>query len=172
MATRKKAKGKAKRKKTSVTKAGPRRKTATVRKTKTTRKKAVKKAPLRRASPKKTRLAAKTAVKPMPISPPAQPEAVRPTPSLPAQPAPPGERIGVVTHYYSHLSVATIRLESGTLRVGDVIHIRGRTTDFSQKVESLEVNHASATEVGPNDDFGLKVVEHAREHDVVFKVRS
>jgi len=55
---------------------------------------------------------------------------------------------------------------------GDVIHIRGHTTDFSQKVESLEVNHASATEVGPNDDFGLKVVEHVREHDVVFIVRS
>ena len=89
-----------------------------------------------------------------------------------AQPAPPGERIGVVTHYYSHLSVATLRLESGTLRVGDVIHIRGHTTDFTQKVESLEVNHAEVAEVGPNDDFGLKVVEHAREHDIVYKVRS
>ena len=55
-------------------------------------------------------------------------------------------------YYYSHQSVATIRLEFGTLRVGDVIHIRGHTTDFSQKVESLEVNHALATEVGPNDD--------------------
>ena len=31
----------------------------------------------------------------------------------------------VVTHYYSHLSVATLRLDSGPLRVGDVIHIRG-----------------------------------------------
>src|SRR5215472_13073287 len=91
--------------------------------------------------------------------------------TLPAQPAPPGERIGVVTHYYSHLSVATLRLDSGTLRVGDVIHIRGHTTDFTQKVESLEVNHAPVTEVGPNDDFGLKVVEHVREHDVVYKVR-
>ena len=172
MATRKKAKGKAKRKKTPVTKAATRKKTTTVRKTKTIRKKAAKKAPLRRALPKKARPTAKAAVKPTPVSPPAQPEAVRPTPSLPAQPAPSEERIGVVTHYYSHLSVATIRLESGTLRVGDMIHIRGHTTDFSQKVESLEVNNAPATEVRPNDDFGLKVVEHAREHDVVFKVRS
>ena len=56
--------------------------------------------------------------------------------------------------------------------VGDVIHIRGKTTDFSQTVESLEVNHAPVTDVGPNEEFGLKVVEHAREHDVVFKVRS
>ena len=170
MATRKK--GKAKRKKTPVTKAATRRQSRTVRKTKTIRKKSAKKAPLRRASPKKARPTAKAAVKPVPVSPAAQPEAVKPTPSLPPQSALPGERIGVVTHYYSHLSVATIRLESGTLRVGDVIHIRGHTTDFSQKVESLEVNHAPATEVGPNDDFGLKVVEHVREHDVVFKVRS
>src|SRR5215813_13692838 len=42
---------------------------------------------------------------------------------------------------------------------------------FQQRVESLEVNHAPVTEVGPNDDFGLKVVEHVREHDVVYKVR-
>jgi len=173
MATRKK--GKAKRKKTPVTKVATRKKTTTVRKPKTIRKKAAKKAPLRRVSPKKARPTAKAAVKPTPVSPRAQAEAIRPKPSLAAQPAPPeepGELIGVVTHYYSHPSVATIRLESGTLRVGDEIHIRGHTTDFSQKVESLEVNHAPATEVGPNDDFGLKVVEHVREHDVVFKVRS
>jgi hypothetical protein len=56
------------------------------------------------------------------------------------------------------------------LRVGDVIHVRGHTTDFSQKIDSLEVNHAPVTEVRPNEEFGLKVVEHAREHDVVFKV--
>jgi hypothetical protein len=170
MAARKK--GKATRKKTPVTKAATRRKATTVRKTKTIRKKSAKKAPLRRASAKKAKPIAKAAVKPTPISPPAQITAVRPTPSPPAQPAPPGERIGVVTHYYSHLSVATVGLESGALRLGDMIHVRGHTTDFSQKIESLEVNHAPATEVGPNDDFGLKVVEHAREHDVVFKVRS
>ncbi len=61
---------------------------------------------------------------------------------------------------------------SDSLRVGDMIHIQGHTTDFKQKVVSLQVNHAPATELGPKDDFGLKVVEHAREHDVVFKVRS
>jgi translation elongation factor EF-1alpha len=86
--------------------------------------------------------------------------------------APAEERIGVVTHYYNHLSVAIMRLESGTLRVGDMIHMRGQTTDFTQRVESLEVDHAPATEVRPSDDFGLKVIEHAREHDVVFKVRT
>jgi hypothetical protein len=78
-----------------------------------------------------------------------------------------------VTHYFSHLSVAILQLEPGTsLRLGDAIHIVGHTTDFSQKVESLEVDHAPVTEVGPKDDFGLKVTDHAREHDVVYKLRS
>jgi len=99
----------------------------------------------------------------------APPKAAKP-PS-PPPPTAPGERIGVVTHYYGHLSVAIIKLESATLRVGDTIHIRGHTRDFSQRVESLQIGHAPVAEVGPQDDFGLKVIEHAREHDVVYKVK-
>jgi putative protease len=117
------------------------------------------KAPRRKASAKKAKPRAKAAIKSKPAGP-------------PARPAPAGKRIGVVTHYFGHVSVAIVRLESGTLRVGDMIHIQGHTTDFKQKVESLQVDHAPATQVGPKDDFGLKVIEHAREHDVVFKVRS
>jgi ribosomal 50S subunit-recycling heat shock protein len=155
MATRRKAKGKAggKQKKAPVTKLATRRKAA--RKAKTTSKKTAKKVFPRSASTKKTKPTAKTTFKPAPQS------------------ASREQRIGVVTHYYSHLSVATMRLEPGTtLKVGDLIHIHGHTTDFTQKVDSLEVDHAPVIEVGPNDDFGLKVIEHAREHDAVFKVRS
>jgi hypothetical protein len=163
MATRTKAKrkAKAKRHKTAVK--------ATTRRKAKAAKKISKKPPLQE---KKGKPRARTAAKPTPVSPPAKTRAPRQAPSTPPQSAPTEERIGAVTHYFSHLSVATIRLETGTLRVGDVIHIRGHTTDFTQKVESLEVNHAPATEVGPNDDFGTKVVEHAREHDVVYKVRQ
>jgi len=167
MATR----AKAKRKKPTVTKAAKRKKT--VGKTRTIRKKAAKKPLPRRAAGVKAKPAAKVAVEPRPVSQRAQPEAVKPPASRPAQPTAAEQRIGVVTHYYSHLSVAAVQLEPGAkLRVGDAIRVRGHTTDFRQTVESLEVNHAPATEVGPNDDFGLKVVEHARQHDVVYKVRS
>ena len=166
-----KTRAKAKRQKTTVTKRTKRRKT--VRKTRIIRKKAAKKAPARRAARTKAEPTAKVGVKPRPVSHRVQPEAVKPPPSRPAQPTAAEQRIGVVTHYYSHLSVVAMQLEpSATLRVGDVIHIRGHTTDFTQRVESLEVNHAPVTEVGPNDDFGLKVIEHAREHDIVYKVRS
>jgi putative protease len=90
----------------------------------------------------------------------------------PAPAALPGERIGVVTHYFGHLSVAVLKLDPGTtLRVGDNIHIKGHTSDFGQRVESLQIGHASVQEVGPNDDFGMKVVDQAREHDVVYRVK-
>jgi len=107
-----------------------------------------KKAPARRAAPK--------TAKPLPATPPERPV--------------PGERIGVVTHYYGAPMVAIVKLEAGTLRVGDSIHIRGHTSDFSQRVESIQVEHAPVNEVGPQDDFGIKVVQHAREHDVVYKL--
>ena len=141
MATRKKAQSKTKVKKT------PARKPAA-------RKQAAKKAPVRRAPLKARKPAARRAAKPVSAGPVVKP--------------PPGERIGFVTHYFSHLSVAVVKLEAGTLRVGDNIHFRGHTTDFAQRVESLQVDHATVTEVGRRDDFGLKVREHVRENDVVY----
>jgi putative protease len=149
MAARKKAK--TKRRKAPAKRPVARRKTAKV------ARKPARKAPVRRAPVKKARPAARRA-------------AAKPVPLSPATLPPPGERIGVVTHYFSHLSVAVVKLEGTTLRVGDTIHFRGHTTDFKQRIDSLQVNHESVQEVGPKDDFGLKVREHVREHDIVYKV--
>ena len=117
---------------------------------------------------------ARPAGKPARKAPPrrAGPRAAKPAPAPAlAQPSPPGERIGIVTHYFSHLAVAVLKLDPGArLRVGDNIRVQGHTTDFSQRIESLQVEHAPVTEVGPRDDFGLKVLEHARENDIVYKV--
>jgi len=101
---------------------------------------------------------------------PAKPKRVAPAKPKPAAPAEPGERIGVVTHYYNHLAVAIVKLESGTLRVGETVYIKGHTSDFRQPVESLQIEHASVNEVRAGDEFGLRVKEHAREHDVVYRV--
>jgi putative protease len=150
MATKKKAKAKAtKKKKPPAAKATVRKKTA----------------PKKTAVKKKTAAKTKAAPKAKPRKP-----AVTPPPAAPV--APPGmERIGVVTHYYNHLSVAIVLLETGSLRVGDVIHIKGHTSDFSQPVESLEIDHAHVNEARPGQSFGLRVREHAREHDAVYKAK-
>src|SRR5208282_1758401 len=159
MATREKkakakVKSKVKRKKAPARKSAARKKTAA----KARKKPAKKKVAARRApAKKKAKPAARPAAKP------------KPAPS-PVPAAPVGERVGIVTHYFSHLAVAVVKLARGSLRVGDTIHFKGHTTDFTQRIDSLQVNHQSVTEVGPNDDFGLKVIDHAREGDVVYKV--
>lgn len=80
--------------------------------------------------------------------------------------------VGIVTHYYSHLSVAVVHLDSGSLEVGDTVRFLGHTTDFRQRVDSLQIEHETVTEVGRRQAFGLKVKEHVREHDVVYKVAA
>lgn len=153
MATKKKTKTATKKKKTSTGREAVRKK-ATPKKAAVKKKTAVK----ARAAPKKKRVAARA---PAPI----------PKPAAPA--IPPGtERIGIVTHYYSHLSVAIVQLETGNLRVGDIIHIKGHTSDFSQPVESMEIDHVHVNEARPGQSFGLRVKEHAREHDAVYKAKS
>jgi len=80
------------------------------------------------------------------------------------------EEIGKITHYFSKISVGVLELSKGTLQIGDTIHIKGHTTDFYQKIESMQVEHNAVDSVKPGEPVGLKVESPVREHDVVFKV--
>lgn len=80
------------------------------------------------------------------------------------------EEIGKVTHYFSKAGVAAIQITQGTLAVGDTIHIKGHTSDFTQKVESMEIDRKPVGQATVGQSIGTKVSQHAREHDVVYKV--
>ncbi len=80
-------------------------------------------------------------------------------------------RVGKVTHYYNRIAVAVLELMDH-LELGDEIHILGHTTDFSQKVTSMEVDHQPVQAVGPGDDVAIKVSERVRKGDAVFKVAA
>lgn len=80
-----------------------------------------------------------------------------------------GKRIGEVTHFYNNISVAVIQL-SDAIRLGDTIHILGRTTDFRQKVNSMEIEHQGIEEAGSGSEIALKVIRRVRRGDKVFKL--
>ncbi len=80
------------------------------------------------------------------------------------------EEIGRITHYFSKLGVAVIEITAGGLKVGETIRIKGHTSDFTQSVESLQQEHLSVPEIKTGGTAGLKVKEHVREGDKVFKV--
>jgi putative protease len=79
------------------------------------------------------------------------------------------ERIGIVSNYYKNIGVAAVILE-GTLLVGDTIHIKGHKTDFTQKLESMQIEHKNIEKAKEGDDVGIKVNQHIRKHDIVYKV--
>ncbi len=87
------------------------------------------------------------------------------------EPASNEEAIGTITHYYSHLGVAVIQINKGTLRTGDTIHVKGHTTDFTETVESMEFEHQHIDQASAGQSVGLKVKDHAREHDIVYLVK-
>ena len=80
------------------------------------------------------------------------------------------EKIGVVTHYFGKIGVAAIKLTDGSLRVGDTIRIKGHTSDFTQVVDSMQIEHDEVDAAELGQEIGMKVKEHARQHDEVFKV--
>jgi len=80
------------------------------------------------------------------------------------------EEIGRVTHYFPKIGVAVVEVTAGTLKVGETIHVKGHTSDFTQAVESLQQEHLSVPEVKKGVSAGMKVKEHVREGDRVFKV--
>ncbi len=76
--------------------------------------------------------------------------------------------VGQITHYFSHLSVGIMDLTGGELKVGDTIHIKGKHTDFSQTVDSMQIEHQSVSRAEKGESVGIKVKEKVREHDQVF----
>lgn len=80
------------------------------------------------------------------------------------------EEVGRITHYFSKINVGVLELSKGTLRIGDTIHIKGHTTDFYQKVESMQVEHNAVESAKSGESIGIKVESPVRENDLVFKV--
>jgi translation elongation factor EF-1alpha len=78
-------------------------------------------------------------------------------------------RIGKVTHYYNRIGVAVLELED-VIKTGDTIVFLGHTTDFSQEVTSMEIEHHKIQSAGPGMEVALKVDEPVRSGDELFKV--
>jgi len=80
--------------------------------------------------------------------------------------------VGQVTHYFFHLSVCSIELTDGELKVGDTIHISGKHTDFTQTAASMQLEHQNINRAERGNVVGVKVKEKVRKDDHVFGVED
>jgi len=76
--------------------------------------------------------------------------------------------IGEVTHFFDKISVAIIKL-SAPLKVGDKVKIKGATTELTQDVETMKLDHEELEEAKPGEEVGIKVADKVREGDKVSK---
>jgi translation elongation factor EF-1alpha len=79
------------------------------------------------------------------------------------------EEIGIVSDFFAHPVVAAIEL-TAALKVGDKIRIKGHTTDLELTINSMQIEHADVKEAKAGDSVGVKVSEHVRKHDKVYKI--
>ena len=80
------------------------------------------------------------------------------------------KQIGEISSYFSHVEVAAIKL-SGSLKVGDKIHIKGNTTDFEITVKEIQIERKPVKSAKKGDHIGIKVPDKVRPSDKVLLVK-
>jgi len=81
----------------------------------------------------------------------------------------PEEAIGKVSDFFARPVVAGIEM-TGTLKVGDRIHIKGHTTDIELTIDSMQIDNVNVQEAKSGDAVGIKVSDRVRRGDVVYKI--
>ncbi|TRZ93518.1 translation elongation factor-like protein [bacterium] len=77
--------------------------------------------------------------------------------------------IGLITHYFPKVQAAVVKLKA-PLILGDTIRVKGHTTNFTQQITSMQVDHVSVDMAKKGQEIGLLVNSRVRQHDIVCKV--
>jgi GTPase len=80
------------------------------------------------------------------------------------------QQIGKITHYFDKIQVGVIEITDGDLSVGDSIRVGDEDTGFTQKVESIQVEHQPVETVKKGEAAGLKLSEPTQKGTPVYKL--
>lgn len=79
-------------------------------------------------------------------------------------------KIGKVTKYFPKVKAAVIELTEEGLKAGETVLIQGYTTDFQQKVESMQIEKNPIEAAQKGEIIGLEVIKRVRPNDTVYKI--
>ena len=80
--------------------------------------------------------------------------------------------VGEITHYFQKISVVVVKVAEHPILVGDFIHIKGNVTDFTQKVDSLQVESKDVRFARKGELVGLQVLETSKPGDKLYKIKK
>ncbi len=81
------------------------------------------------------------------------------------------QEVGKVSHFYGHVGVMAVDL-TGALHVGDTLHVRGHSEDFTLTIDSMQIEHENVAEAHPGDSVGIRVTHKVHPGDTVYRVVS
>jgi len=76
--------------------------------------------------------------------------------------------IGEVIHYFKQVKAAVIEVKKEKVAIGDRIRIKGHTTNFDQKIKSMQIEHEPVESVSKGGEVAIKVAKKVRRGDQVF----
>ena len=78
--------------------------------------------------------------------------------------------VGEITNYFPHVKAGVLKVSGSELNVGDTLHIKGHTTNFKQKIASMQIEHVSIKRAKKGDEIGLLVKRRVRIGDSVYRI--
>ena len=79
--------------------------------------------------------------------------------------------VGEITHYFSKISVVVVKVEEHPILIADTIIVKG-SEEFSQKVQSLQVESKDVRFARKGELVGLQVIQPAKPGDKVYKIKK
>ena len=78
------------------------------------------------------------------------------------------KRIGVVTHFFTRIGVAVVKLET-EIKLGEWVQFLGYSTDFIQRVDSMQIDHHAIQAAGPGEEIAIEVIDRVRRGDELLR---
>ena len=78
--------------------------------------------------------------------------------------------IGKVTHFFSDINVAVIKLSAPLSQDDQIRIVGGEDTYFKKKVKSIESNHKKIKKAKKGTEIGIKVNKKVRDGYKVYKI--
>ncbi len=77
------------------------------------------------------------------------------------------KKVGKVTHYYDKIGVAIVALDA-PVKLGDMLTFKKGEAEFSQPVESMQIERAGVDTAKKGDVVGIQTTEPVKEGTEVF----
>lgn len=78
--------------------------------------------------------------------------------------------IGKITHFYDKIGVGIVKLAAG-LKVGEVLHFKGKKGEFTQEITSMQFNHKPIEKAAKGKEIGIKMDQKVQEGDLVYRAK-